>query len=410
MTNPTARRLILVLAAITASTCSRQNLEITHDFAARPDPDPRSYLVPENALTHLHPDIRSTDLQPECGHTVKTTQRPEIFLNRVGRVTSFPEYHDCQALIAPTNTSRYAQLAALYATQDLRPTQPDSTRAYLLGYVINYGAYDKGDTDHVYRPLGLVRGVSCIYAELHKSPARAWLVPINGIDCIDLDRDVASFAASNALQVRKLIEPGATLHDYPMVARWDWDERHQEQYIGVQCGAAWCEIGRTGFASSSLPEVPPGAPEPTSFVYRIKGWFDAQRLAVYASDGRLVPGAEIGYVFPHPRLDSRDLTDFEQGLDGAIFAISRDNNVYNKKFLMKRGKNVMIGVRKGVGPNANWSARAKRDSNEKALNVVFRENTFTEIGRLRGTARWRWSDDDEKAWMSCIQGCCEIVP
>src|SRR5207245_9510779 len=94
---------------------------------------------------------------------------------------------------------------------------------------------------------------------------------------------------------------------YPPVARWDWDPAHHEQYIGIKCGVAWCEVGSQQFAPAPALTAGPSFDPVTGFtattgsdhVYTIKGWYDEQQLAVPAGDG-LAPGACHGVLMPKP--------------------------------------------------------------------------------------------------------------
>lgn len=395
-----SRMMIAGIALLTLAGCARER----DGMRERPSPDARSYLVSQESLINLHPGVTFTMLHPECGHSLKKVDNTDVDLNWIGLATSFPEYHDCQRLIEPSNTSEYAQLAALFATQQERPTAAESSRAYLLAYAINFGQASGNNT---YAPLNLTRGISCVYAQLHPSATYAWLIPTSGsIDCTDLVIDTAGLPAARRLELQRIRHPGATAADYPRVARWDWDANRSEQYIGVECGVAWCEIGRAGFTSSPVPAVPPGAPMPNSRVYRIKGWFDVQRLAVQSA-GRLVPGAQTGVIYPHPFLDSREWSDFGLGVQGAIFAIDNASAIYDGKFNMGPGASSVVHVTRPT--SGSWNGRARRGPADRKVRVTYRPQ-LTAPARLRGTARWRWTDEDESAWMSCVHGCCQVDP
>lgn len=405
-----SRTLVAMVALLALVACGRDEYVEPRGMTPRPRPDPASYMIPARNLLSLNPTVRFTMLHPECGHSLMKRDSTEINLNWIGMATGFPEYHDCQKLIEPQNRREYAQLAALFATQQDRPASPDASKAYLLAYAINFG---QANGSHTYAPLDMRLGISCVYAQLHPSASTAWLLPREeSIDCVaaEIDTLALTVAGYPRLELKRTRIPEATAEDYPRVARWDWDSNRSEQYIGVECGLAWCEIGRPGFTPSLLPEVPPGVPMPNSRVYQIKGWFDVQRLAVFRSDGELIPGPEVGVIYPHPLLDSREPEDFAATVQGAIFTIDRTSTIYNKKFNMEPGSVSVVRVTKPSNGNNNWDGRARRGNVDKTVRVLYRPKPTPSTGRLRGTARWRWTDTDESAWMSCIHGCCQIDP
>lgn len=395
-------------------------------------PTLQSYMIPPDELEALHPDVRPEDLHPECGHTVliKSGDRALALrggLHHVGRATELPEYHDCQALISPSNTRVYAQLAALYATQELRPEDLPLHQAFLLGYVINYGEYKQngigsglGDS---YPELGLEKGVSCIYGQTNRAIAdygSAWIKPVsNGIDCDPLVMNVSTLASYKRLRLKRkeIADPSGNaypLEAYPLVARWDWDSANSQQYIGIQCGAAWCEIGpENNFNESAVPAPPQGAPMPNSHVYRIKGWFDSQRLAVYNSiNSRIEPGAEIGYIYPHPHLDLfPDTLHFNQQRWVATLTIDRRSDIYKNKFLIEPNGDAARMFLQRQGAN-NWHRQLARGigTPNGLKGALFRTKGPEKPDRLRGTVRWRWLDTDESSWVSCINGCCQVDP
>ncbi len=99
--------------------------------------------------------------------------------------------------------------------------------------------------------------------------------------------------------------------DVPQAARWDYDDANKQQYIGIKCGSAWCEIGAAGFVSSGGYLAAPSAPPGEARVIGNKGWYDQQYLSMYdATTGRLVPTRIKGTVFPSPEPTPRTLAAY----------------------------------------------------------------------------------------------------
>src|SRR6266516_3393250 len=159
----------------------------------------------------------------------------------------------------------------------------------------------------------------CLYLSGGQGSWHATMVPAGNSERLCLDTLNASTAPGKPLDVHEV--PSTTFKlqdgDVPAVARWDWDPEHGTQYIGIKCGAAWCEVGGTGFKPSNpLLSGPPSVPVPglpataieQQRVYQIKGWYDWQRLAVRSSTGSdLVPSHNIwGVMMPDPVLGRSD--------------------------------------------------------------------------------------------------------
>jgi len=259
--------------------------------------------------------------------------------------------------------------------------------------------------------------------------------------------------------------------DYPPVARWDWDDEHGIQYIGVRCGDAWCEVGPKADPTSSatvFTPSPPYVPAPVSAtsgqsgvnvgsaedrVRAIKGWYDQQYLAIQVGNVA-TPTHLRGTVFPDPnlaKLTKPELIDkkwrtvshiaLEQQLPGP--AMSNDYNAsidyYKKKFNLDpvaagsplaAMNHVLMCSGTITGCKVRWPATEsmKRSCGNGALahaketprlwlmitstvsDTMFRCATPYIHGGvdIPATARWRWLAGDETSWRKCPSGCCEM--
>lgn len=368
----------------------------------------KTIIVPRRAPP---PSYRFDQILPECGHhlTLKEDTSVMVELDNVWGATSIPEYHDCQRMISSNDA--YQHLMAIYATQQSKPPVPQKTLAYLVAEILNFGPPPGSLAGPVYTPLGIPPGASCIYANW--ALGRAWVVSLGGqegqIHCTKATIPIQQLGTPTLSAVRTVFSD-VRPQDYPQVARWDWDRRRKEQYIGAECGHGWCEIGRPGFTSSPLPQMIQIAAS-THPKYKVKGWFDYQRLAVPAVGSYpLRPGA-WGLIAPMPELDSKNESDFvgPGGVDAAVYWIEKHSLTYSDKYRMSPLALTTANVRNpGTGAPWQWIGQLRRGGLVRTHNVVFTRHT--DGIRVRGTTRWRWSEKDETSWTSCINGCCQINP
>jgi hypothetical protein len=424
---------------------------------------------------------------PEC--PVAWDSVPIVDSNRVyrigefavpGPITDVPEFHDCQKFILVQNdTASYGPLVAIFASFRLdslmdslqaqplartarrpqrgpqrppgalpRPgVQPRPERADAMGgatpgprafrraasaaLIFNYGTE--------YRPLGIKPAFSCLYMFLDDRDSLHAMVTSIGEqekDCL-LTIDPTS-TEGTWLQVRRTRFAGLGARDIPPVARWDWDPMRSEQYIGIKCGDAWCEIGREGFSPSPYYLEPAAGPAEMARVVTIKGWYDEQRLAVI-SGGVAVPSNVVGTIFPHPKLGTySDIESFTgRWVLVAFVKLSAASDQY-------RLKHNFDGTPAGTSMNRMYACYGTKESCEvdaddlscplpptdihidKAgtdgstwwLKVIAPGGRVTykclirrgheELGhQIPGTTRWRWVANDETTWNRCIYGCCE---
>ena len=241
-------------------------------------------------------------------------------------ITNIPEFHDCQNFILTDSTRdslRYDSLYAIFAAFRLRdrfyakrpPAETDSLKLPdgSVVPVVAAATIFSGSREN-YSPLGIAPGFNCLF--LYHRPANptqwgARMVPLKVPDA-NCARTGIDLTGGTTLEVRVIRDTLFSAGDYPEAARWDWDSRNRQQYIGIMCENAWCEVGKANFVSSPprpeyvpafkvIPGLPP-TPEELSRVTGIKGWYDRQMLATRGPNG-LVPSGIYGVVIPNPALD-----------------------------------------------------------------------------------------------------------
>jgi hypothetical protein len=306
--------------------------------------------------------------------------------------------------------------------------------------------------DEAYDPLGIAPGWNCLYLFTDEVDGHWRATMVSQGDDRDCRPPLENPQATGTqLQVRRLVLPGplppGTLK-YPPVARWDWDRARQVQYIGIWCGGAWCEV-----AQSSPPEFVPSPPQLVSphwrpipgkafgpvdvlSVLRVKGWYDEQRLAMTGGGGTLTPGSARGTVFPRPALGQLDVPDFNStwvhvastrlvGQHGkyyaqlgfregtsAVFLCHGDwASCYRARYPTGRVPRPPVCETVSSDP---WWAMVEREPKHRLETVrppVFRcvvRRPHPGDFEIPGVARWRWKETDDKVWVRCGAGCCEL--
>jgi hypothetical protein len=350
-----------------------------------------------------------------------------------GVTSKVPEFHDCQRLVDSAQT-RFGPLVAVFASRLLDSIwyKADQSSDTLGGYrsLLSVGLVQSYDGP--YPPLGIALDFNCLYVydqagTLHGVAARMVPVGLNEAAC---DQPLNPDMPGTPLDVRRVkAEPGFKNKDYPPVARWDFDPLSGTHFIGIKCGAAWCEVGTPGFSGS--PNHPSPAPDPVERrVFKIKGWYDEQRLAI-AQGGTLVPGGSVGTIVPHPRLGEFNAFYFREWRLAARVHIVPRSEVYNTKFGYTDGTipSTMNQVFLCNGPWATrcrrgndpadppkcskamadpWYAKIVNNSGAPKYKCVYRHDHSGLGITIPGTARWRWLLRDETKWMRCDVGCCQV--
>jgi hypothetical protein len=393
-----------------------------------------------------------------------------------GPITAIPEFHDCQRLLEQDGAS-YGPLAGIWVAQDLAERGgklgtitvntpsggggmvspgmpfdsspsltppaaagelPTSARSFALVYSWD-GRYD---------PLGIKSSWNCLYVYAAGGGAlKASMVSVKKPEQCQEPVPIAALAelesgsspVATPLDVTAFRDPELDPDDYPSVGRWDWDPSRNQQYIGLRCGDAWCEVTAQaqGSERQSSPaydasDMNPAGPP----VFSVKGWYDEQRLAVTRFWGRAKPTSVMGTVVPDQHLG--DLTEGsftdtwqpvgQVGLSDNLDRYAKDYGFI--KAAMPKGASsaplakVAICHGDGCFPDDGYSAPSCgwKDAPEKwwsrvtspgekphyrCIKRVDHSSTADKFP-IPATARWWWVARDEKTWFRCGTACCTM--
>lgn len=436
----------------------------------------RAAAPPRGGHAHATRATVLADDRPECPHTpqfiiidsvreddddadsgdVVVRQRIVEEVPLSGPITDIPEFHDCQRFIVDSaGRDVYGSLYAIYAGQQLEQLEVriDSVQIdtnsivavpaatiYSYGEVYDPGRYERG----FYRRLGLSPGFNCLYLwrRPHTVPIQwqAWMLSrgLNDPQCPDSLMITPAIAGITPLRVRPTVAAG---EDVPPVARWDWDSAGREQYIGIKCGAAWCEVSDDGTRSQqpavsiAFPALSPLAvtgagsastPRERTRVVGIKGWYDAQRLAHLDSDGHLVPSNVWGVIAPHPTLYRDAFSNYARRWVHVATAMVTNGDYDGSLMTMKAGQEYRIHLCIRDCPDLPETLTCQMPGNALRMwsmityvndrsqpDTIFRCVARRTPGKnphppVPGTARWRWLANDETTWKRCSEGCCEV--
>jgi hypothetical protein len=390
-------------------------------------------------------------------------------------ITNIPEFHDCQRFVVKSRMGMlaYDSLFAVFASfrldsliRDLRNskdtlsiTRGDSTALGVAGIVVKTVPVATVFSDHrEYEQLGIAPGFNCLLLFALPAPGTwgAKMIPLTRPDssCLSVDPHMKGML----LQVHPSRTPRLTEADYPDAARWDWDSVHSQQYIGIKCGAAWCQVGRPGFDTSAsysgppLPFTPITAPSFTANESRrvtaVRGWYDEQRLNI----GTDQPSGLRGILVPNPHIhnlqetpDRYHSTWVQVGFavvigggypkwnylrevnevlvcHGSARDCSANDAVLYTRIMRQNPERpsrlspgrCQSGWLAAVGPHRD--GHHPDDSRSKffclvetshKLEIVDLNTRFPHIiSSIPGTARWRWLVPDEGGWFGCISSSC----
>lgn len=412
-----------------------------------------AWLVTWPRVEMLDPEIASAaeGPNPECPHTPMFRPKLRGFpvdsqVPLSGPITGIPEFHDCQRFIVRVGRDEvYDSLYAIYASFELRilehridSLQDSSSFPQYYGAIAAVPAATVYSYEGTYDSLRIKPGYNCLYLWHHEADWRAWMIPKgpNDPECPD-PLVIDASLASQVLQVDRQALPGFGEQDYPPVARWDWDGGQEEQYIGIMCGAAWCDVSDDGAATAppDLPvprfEHPSTVPEENRRVGAIKGWRDAQRLAT-SHNGSIVPSSVWGVVTPHPTLGtaSKNGAFQDKWFHAATAVVSAD---YTGSVLtLHQGRPYRIFLCYGSADACEIPIAEKCEGDRSVprwwgqgrfrtayyrpviqyrcvANVDHSSNVPEPIPTIPGTARWRWLTRDETTWKRCDEGCCKLL-
>jgi len=316
--------------------------------------------------------------------------------------------------------------------------------------VLNYS------TSFAYAPLGIKPYFNCLYLFGSPGSLRARMFPVANNESQCQRGYAPTSIPGQELAVRDIRVPGFEKPgDYPSVARWDWDATAGVQYIGLRCGAAWCEVGPGKSEDPASPAFTSSSPYANSAtgsaegrVRGIKGWYDEQLLAIDSAGESRLTGLR-GDVFP----DTSLATLTEPMLDGQWHAVShialrqpetgtlvKVLEQYRTKFnldpvpfgsSLKDMNHVLLcygtisscsvpatatlSMMQSCGKVALGSAKTNKrywaQITSKLRPSMYRcmtPRSHAGVGFIPSTARWRWLARDETTWRWCPAGCCEV--
>jgi hypothetical protein len=405
---------------------------------------------------------------PECPHdwsvievaNTEKQRQPEIIALPNGTSvardkTNIPEFHDCQRIILEDGIN-YGPLMAVFAAADLALMKfYDDADTAGLKQTMPAAEIFNDSADFSYRPLGIGPKFNCLYILRRGGQLYGKMVHVGSAEK-DCARSASLIAgAGTELAVRQTLVNRFADSVFPPVARWDWDSVHKQQYIGIKCGNAWCEVGRKRdqqfpeFVSSGAYVNAPAVLTPEDRVRAIKGWYDQQIVAV--DEGVTAkPGKVRATFFPHPDLGRRTEAAFSRRwVPVSYVAFEGPPGLYKKKFNFDRVRprasladmneiSFCRGTRAECGIPSPLSISLLRSCGKTNLLLLpeprrwwarvgskFLLDGVTRSGgpnymykcvtqrvhkgvQIPPTARWRWLADDETEWQYCPSGCCEV--
>jgi len=296
-------------------------------------------------------------------------------------------------------------------------------------------------SDAKYEPFGIKPGFNCLY--LYDPVAwKAKMVPMADQKSCRENIDPGK-VDGRELAVRETRVPGRGNSDYPPVVRLEQGlsptRRGFRYYVGIKCMAAWCEIGRPPFLTRGAYSG--------DRTREIKGWYDEQHLAVHTQNDRQWPTGLLATTFPDPELDALNKNAWPTGvwipvartwlraepapIKGTAEVLQDELDMYRQKFNLEPGayisdvntvsfcagdQQTCFKDQAASAPNCELSGQREYWARIVSVSgrTQYRCVTYTphkEVGyRIPGVVRWRWLENDEKGWVSCPSGCCQVDP
>ena len=393
----------LAISAVFVQSCRKADTGSSDSTAAStPSDAPEAFVV---ASAEPRPCTR---VAAKASHARSLTD-DQIRLLTSNGVCAYliPEYHDEQRL--SNGGTSYGSFVRAYAV-DAVGVYDDHTDFHGGYHQVGVIFVDGNDIPGPYNALHLSAGFNCVYLTHEDTPDRWWAKvspPVSGV----CRSGVAAKIVTSAEQF------STNAADYPAVTRWvegSHGGHSRVPMLGVRCGNAWCNIG-PGSANNSTHAGEQGAGTTARWV--VRGWYDEQKLSLPASPIPAPDGPTLSIV-PHDQLGSKLDSDFLNNWvevarvvvpSGATLPAKYGGTPPNTTgFHFRTGVNV-ISLRHNTGfPGDYWEVEVRNGAVFKRWRKVTPE---PHAGwSIPGTARWKWSEQDEEIWVRCGVGCCTIQP
>jgi hypothetical protein len=318
------------------------------------------------------------------------------------------------------------------AIQNASITQFNTPKGKFIAVILVDKPSTPADIGAPYTNLKLSEGFNCVYLK-HDGGAdpldgwKAFVAPITGVTSNPCPGNHPADDPS-ALKVKATRHPGFLNNEqYAPVARFH-EGFHGSvpnmPLFGLKCGIAWCVVGPQDAAPRPSDHV---GIWPTSRTWEVYGWNDEQHLAV-GSGSTLTPDWNFNAsVMASARLGTRTIPEhFDQAyIHVATIYLTRDpppGSKYDTKWRLKKNNNYIFLRHRGDDPNTGWEGYVtqKYDSTIgfwESMSMAFGGGNKRRLAVTRmphedvnpaGTARFKWSYDDDDNWARCDWGCCEI--
>lgn len=376
-------RWVVILVGITAfAACARDDGSKTKETNTAQSPEP------EKIAPFI---IIAREARCDTPEYASFVSNPAYKLKRDSTFVSAPymaenEVHDCQKLISGDTLG--SLVALLVDTLRVRTGEAAN------GVFADIMSYDAKP----YPQLGITPNLNCLWIlegdEENGSDWKAAVRKPQGSSCMYEKFD--STPNTVALQVRRMKIPGGG--EYPSTGRWMWDSIAHQQFIGIRCGDAWCEIGAQDFHTDTVLS---GSAE-------IPGWYDEQFLTYVPTGGTLTLSHIFGRIEPMPGLGNRGQIHSSGGATVArlkFYGVDQPAmNAFGRKFDFDSTK-MKTNLKFRIRVKAPGDTVFEFEGDKGLWPGKIRYNALTQHAGKR-IVRWAWSDKDEMAWFPCEVGCC----
>jgi hypothetical protein len=384
--------LTLLTAAISACHPSPGHVKprmLTRDQLNRQD----AFFASYRSITRSSSDCLIPDSLNNIAASVRQLGAPQSASLEIRRDIVA---HDCQRLIDDVtspwppkiNEKTYFGVVAALATASL-DSMTDDYFVELNGRGARVAVLVNSDRERGYKDLDIEPNRAyCAYLGLQSDgdidDSRDWWAAMHTCDSVTIARP------SRRLEVRR----ETIARTPPPVVVFHWESSGKENSLGIRCGSAWCSISKD-------------RPRPHSD----HGMADEQYLAL-----RKQPNQPHRIADLHARLSpiqaSGNIDDYNDKWVpvAQIDVRAGDARDYLSKLNVGRGLPSRVFLRRktdaGLKDAERWIMKVVRGDSAIYRHVKIHENPGHVI---IGSARWRWIDEDEQFWTSCIPGCCEMT-